>query len=253
MPAKAGIQLLALALCILCDVWNPGFRSPRRRASYFPLLAHCAAGAARTAQPAPKGQSAGCAESRKVGKGKGTPAVAPDGLRPPGPLRCSPATGRRTTRPSRGACTTESVRAPKPAARSISPPLLGPWNHHGPAKRRRTVLAHQASRLERFCRTGSQPQTVRLSPVPDCAPRRSCRGGNVNSEARAKDTAKARQFLLPSCRRRPASSSLPWLLAFSVMCGTPGSARLGNSHCRHAGEGRQGVPARSPGLAVNCP
>jgi hypothetical protein len=48
-----------------------------RRASHFPLLAQ-----------------------RKVTKGKGTPASAPIGLRPIGPLRCSSPTGRQTTRPS---------------------------------------------------------------------------------------------------------------------------------------------------------
>ena len=90
-----------------------------RRASHFPLIRHCAAGAARTAKPAPKGRSAGCAESRKVTKGKTTPAYAPIGLRPIGTLRCSPSTGRQTTRPSMA-----SDSLPFPGGRLRSSALL---------------------------------------------------------------------------------------------------------------------------------
>jgi len=47
------------------------------RAGNFLLLAHCAAGAARTAKPAPEGRRAGCPESQKVTKEKGTPTAPP--------------------------------------------------------------------------------------------------------------------------------------------------------------------------------
>ncbi len=56
---------------------------------------------------------------RKVTKGKATPASAPIGLCPIGTLRCSPPSGRRTTRPSLA-----SDSSPFPAGRLCSSALL---------------------------------------------------------------------------------------------------------------------------------
>ena len=67
-----------------------------RRAGYFSLLAQ-----------------------REVTKRKSAPASAPIGLRPTGTLRCSPPSGRRTTRPSLA-----SDSSPFPAGRLCSSALL---------------------------------------------------------------------------------------------------------------------------------
>ncbi len=109
MPEEAGIQLLALALRALLGVLNHGFRSPRRRAGYFPL-----------------------SRQRKVTKGKTTPASAPIGRCPIGTLRCSPPSGRRTTRPSMA-----SDSSPFPAGRLRSSALLQGWVGQQPEQRQR--------------------------------------------------------------------------------------------------------------------
>jgi len=52
------------------------------------------------------------------------------------------------------ACRTLVGRAANPSVRSLFPPLLGPWNHYGPAKRRKSVLAQPNSRLDQQSPTG---------------------------------------------------------------------------------------------------
>ena len=203
IPAKAGIQLLCLGSSHSLGCVEPRFRSPRQLSpssrrrpgsSSYALALRILLGVSNLGSARLGGERVtSLLAKREVTKRNAFPASAPIGRCPIGSLRCSPPSGRRTTRPSQGACTAESVRAAKPATRSISPPLLGPWNHHGPAKRRRTVLAHQASRLERFCRAGSQPQTVRLSPLGGCAPRRCCRGeGQGRSQSQRHGQSRSR-------------------------------------------------------------
>ncbi len=54
-----------------------------------------------------------------------------------------------------GACRALAGRSAHPPVRSLCPSLLGPWNHHGPAKRRTSVLAPPNVRLDRQSPTGS--------------------------------------------------------------------------------------------------
>ena len=83
-----------------------------RRAGYFSLLAQ-----------------------REVTKRKSAPASAPIGLRPTGTLRCSPPSGRRTTRPSLA-----SDSSPFPAGRLCSSALLqGTRSKHEPERSRRRL------------------------------------------------------------------------------------------------------------------
>jgi len=54
-----------------------------------------------------------------------------------------------------GAWAAEIFRTAKAPVRSIFPPLLDPWSHHGLANRRKSVLAQSLFRLESFCRPSS--------------------------------------------------------------------------------------------------
>src|SRR5574337_222210 len=59
-----------------------------------------------------------------------------------------------------GACRTLLGRSANSSVRSIFPPILGPWNHHGPANRRKSVLAQLNSRLNQQSPTCSWQQEV---------------------------------------------------------------------------------------------
>ena len=150
----------------LADVRST-FRSPRRRACCISLLAHCAAGAVQTAQPAPKGRSAGCAESREVTKRKGTPMP-----RSPGILPCDFARGLRGS-PTVHPCT-DVERAgfqPPPLRADPAPPLRAigvPVSAH-PARPGRSRLRYRfVSRLPfvlRYLRTNGKEGRTRSGCV----------------------------------------------------------------------------------------
>ena len=112
IPAKAGVQCLGLDASLSRGCGEP--RVPRASAS---LIAVMPAKAGIQCLGLDASLSLGCVEprvplasaasgllsfvsSKESNQRKDDPAVAPVGLRPPGSLRCSPATGRRTTRPS---------------------------------------------------------------------------------------------------------------------------------------------------------
>src|SRR5690606_13222645 len=86
-----------------------------------------------------------------------------------------------------GAWAVEIFRAAKASAWSIFPPILDPWNHHGSANRRKSVLTQPLFRLGSFYRPRSSVRRA-VSPAASGLSRRRCRSGASWAEVSRENT-----------------------------------------------------------------